>query len=249
MSEWVVDIRGLKNCFAGQWVHEDVNLQLAQGEIGAIIGGSGTGKTTILRSLLTLLTPTDGELFLFGVDVMRCSHQELLDNLRQIGMLFQRNALFSGLSVLENIMFPLRKFTNLPEPFIEKVALLKLLLVGLRANDAHKMPSQISGGMQKRAAAASALSLAPKLLLLDEPLSGLDPHSARAFDELLLFLRAELGLSILMVSHDLASLERAVDKVFFLGEGRVLVEGSLAEVMAFKHPLISDYFHLDKPPA
>ncbi len=246
MAKPIVEIKGLKNQLGGLWVHKDINLSLYPNEIAAIIGGSGTGKTTILRSLLTLLKPTDGELKIFGEDIWQASGEVLQSIRRRMGMLFQHNALFSGLTVLENVMFPLKKYTSLPIQFIESLALFKLLIVGLKSEDAHKYPSELSGGMQKRLAAARALALDPELLLLDEPVSGLDPHGVRAFDELLLFLREQLSLTILMVSHDLSSLNRIADKVFFIGEGRVIVSGSLREVMSYQHPLVEDYFHLHR---
>lgn len=245
MDEPVIEITGLKNCLGQHWVHKDVTLSLQKGEIGAIIGGSGTGKTTILRSLLMLLKPTGGKVCLFGEDVCEMSDKRMQVMRQRLGMLFQKNALFNGLTMLENVMFPLRKYTQLPYDFIASLALLKILMVGLAADDVHKYPSELSGGMQKRVAAARALALDPELLLLDEPVSGLDPNSAKRFDELLLFLRNQLNLTILMVSHDVSSLQRIVDRVFFLGEGRVIAQGSLKEVMAVEHPLIMDYFHLN----
>lgn len=245
METPVIDIKGLKNLLGAHWVHEDVNLSLDRAEIGAIIGGSGTGKTTILRSLLMLLKPTDGKVCLFGEDVWDISEKKMQALRQRLGMLFQKNALFSGLSMLENVMFPLKKYTQLPEEFIESLALLKILMVGLSSSDVHKYPSELSGGMQKRVAAARALALDPELLLLDEPVSGLDPNSAKKFDDLLLFLRNQLNLTILMVSHDVSSLKRIADKVFFIGEGRVIAQGPLEEVMAVEHPLILDYFHLE----
>lgn len=245
METPIVEIKGLKNFLGEHWVHQDVNMLLNKGEIGAIIGGSGTGKTTILRSLLMLLKPTDGFVALFGEDVWKIPEQRMQVIRQRLGMLFQKNALFNGLSMLENVMFPLKKYTKLPHDFIESLALLKILMVGLSHEDVHKYPAELSGGMQKRVAAARALALDPELLFLDEPVSGLDPNSAKRFDELLLFLRNQLNLTILMVSHDVASLKRIVDRVFFLGEGRVIAQGSLQEVMAYDHPLIVDYFHLN----
>lgn len=244
MSEPIVEVRGLKNFLGEHWVHKDVSMRINKGEIVAIIGGSGSGKTTILRSLLLLLKPSGGEILLFGENIWKISDEKIQTIRKRLGMLFQRNALFSGLTMLENVMFPLQKYTKLPAEFIESLALLKILMVGLQATDVHKYPSELSGGMQKRVAAARALALDPELLFLDEPVSGLDPNSATKFDELLLFLRAQLNLTIVMVTHDVASLKRVTDRVFFLGEGTVLAEGPLTDVMNVKHPLISDYFHM-----
>lgn len=244
METPIVEVAGLKNYLGGHWVHEDVNLSVNRGEIAAIIGGSGSGKTTILRSLLMLLKPTEGKVSLFGEEVWHLTDKKMQSIRQRLGMLFQKNALFSGLTMLENVMFPLQKYTTLPKDFISQLALLKILMVGLSSHDVHKYPSELSGGMQKRVAAARALALDPELLFLDEPVSGLDPNSAKRFDELLLFLRNQLNLTIVMVSHDISSLKRIADKVFFLGEGRVIVGGSLKEVMAYDHPLVLDYFHL-----
>ena len=242
MSEPVVEISHLKNYIGGNYVHQDVSFSIASQEIVAIIGGSGSGKTTILRSILLLLQPTAGEVKIFGQNIWQSDADNQRKIRQQMGMLFQQSALFSGLTVLENIMFPLSRLTHLPNHFIEELAMLKLILVGLEKKDAHKYPAELSGGMQKRAAAARAIALDPALLLLDEPVSGLDPKSAKAFDELLLFLRSELKLTILMVSHDIKSLERTTDKVVFIGDGKVLAFDSLKKVRANQNPMIQAYF-------
>ena len=238
----LIEVTSLTNRFGEQWVHTDVNFTVQPGKIVGIIGGSGAGKTTILRSLLLLQAPTSGTLCLFGCDVLQASEAQLQTIRMKTGMLFQKSALFSSLSILENIMFPLIQLTNVDKAFIKDLAFLKLLQVGLNAEDAHKLPSQLSGGMQKRAAAARAIALEPELLFLDEPVAGLDPKSAQSFDELLLFLRDQLGLTIVMVSHDIASLERTTDEVLFLGEGRVISQGNLEHVRAQPHSLIQNYF-------
>lgn len=238
----IIEVKSLTNCLGEQWVHKDVSFKIEPGKIVGLIGGSGAGKTTVLRSLLLLQTPTSGVIRIFDVDVLTAT-QEHLQNIRmKIGMLFQKSALFSSLTILENIMFPLNQLTSLDPSFIRELAFLKLLQVGLAHEDAYKMPAQLSGGMQKRAAAARAIALEPQLLFLDEPVAGLDPKSAQAFDQLLLFLRDQLGLTIVMVSHDIASLERTTDEVIFLGDGRVLAQGPLNEIREVNHPLIKNYF-------
>ncbi len=242
MAEPVIEISGLKNYLGGQWVHKDVNLTVERGEILAIIGGSGSGKTTILRSLLMLLKPTGGSIKILGKEVYNLSENEANALRRRWGMLFQHNALFSTMTVLENIMFPMREFTHLTKPFMEELAMLKVSLVGLPKEAAGKFPSQLSGGMQRRAAAARALAMDPELLFLDEPTTGLDPHSARQFDDFILFLQDALKLTIVMISHDLQSLERATDRIAFVGEGKILAVASLAELKKNSHPLIADYF-------
>ncbi len=238
----LIEVNGLKNYLGGQWVHSDVNFSIEAGTIVGIIGGSGSGKTTILRSLLLLQKPTAGMVKMFDCDIWHADETTLQQIRKKTGMLFQKSALFSGLTILENIMFPLKHLTNLNPDFIQELALLKLLQVGLKAQDAYKMPSELSGGMQKRAAAARAIALEPELLFLDEPVAGLDPKSAQAFDGLLLFLRDQLGLTIVMVSHDLASLERTTDSVIFLGDGKVISHDAIETVRQNSHSMIQDYF-------
>ncbi|MBL7479507.1 ABC transporter ATP-binding protein [Legionella bononiensis] len=242
MSDPVIEIKGLKNFLGGQWVHTDVNLTVEQGEILAIIGGSGSGKTTILRSLLMLLKPTAGSIKVFGEDVLNLDAQEAFLLRRRWGMLFQHSALFSAMTVLENVMFPMREFTNLDSEFIEELARLKISLVGLPNEAAGKLPSELSGGMQRRAAAARAIAMDPELLFLDEPTTGLDPRGARLFDDLVVFLRDSLNLTIVMISHDIESLKRTTDRVAFVGDGKILSVEPIKELMHNKNPLIADYF-------
>ncbi|WED42407.1 ABC transporter ATP-binding protein [Legionella cardiaca] len=242
MSEPVIEIKGLKNYLGGQWVHSDVNLTVEKGEILAIIGGSGSGKTTILRSLLMLLKPTAGCVKVFGQDILNLQSSQANALRRRWGMLFQHSALFSAMTVLENVTFPMREFTTLGQNFMEALGMLKIALVGLPKEAAGKYPSELSGGMQRRAAAARALAMDPELLFLDEPTTGLDPHSARKFDELIVFLRDALNLTIVMISHDIESLKRTTDRVAFIGEGKILAVGPIDELMKNKHPLIADYF-------
>jgi phospholipid/cholesterol/gamma-HCH transport system ATP-binding protein len=242
MSEPVIEIRGMKNFLGGHWVHTDVNLTVEKGEILAIIGGSGSGKTTILRSLLMLLKPTAGSIKVFGEDIYSLDAEEAFKLRRRWGMLFQHSALFSAMNVLENIMFPMREFTNLAPEFMEELARLKISLVGLPLDSAGKLPSELSGGMQRRAAAARAIAMDPELLFLDEPTTGLDPRGARLFDDLVVFLRDALNLTIVMISHDIESLKRTTDRVAFVGDGKILSVEPIKELMKNKNPLIADYF-------
>lgn len=242
MNEPVIEIKGLKNYLGGQWVHSDVNLSVNKGEILAIIGGSGSGKTTVLRSLLMLLKPTAGSLKVFGEEITDISAAKAFALRRRWGMLFQHSALFSTMTVLENIMFPMKEFSTLPKPFMEELAMFKVALVGLPKEAAGKYPAELSGGMQRRAAAARALAMDPELLFLDEPTTGLDPKSARQFDELIVFLRDALNLTIVMISHDIASLKRSTDRIAFIGEGKILCDAPIDELMKNKHPLIVEYF-------
>jgi phospholipid/cholesterol/gamma-HCH transport system ATP-binding protein len=245
--EPVIEIEGLKNFLGNQWVHSDVNLTVEKGEILAIIGGSGSGKTTILRSLLMLLTPTAGKLKIFGEDLSTLSVNEAVKLRQRWGMLFQHSALFSAMTVLENVMFPMQEFTSLDKNFQRELAMLKIALVGLPKEAAGKFPAELSGGMQRRAAAARAIAMDPELLFLDEPTTGLDPHSARLFDDLILFLRDALNLTVVMVSHDIESLKNITDRIAFIGEGKVLCIAPLDELRENPHPLINDYFSKVKP--
>jgi len=228
MSEPIIEIKGLKNYLGGQWVHSDVNLTVEKGEILAIIGGSGSGKTTILRSLLMLMKPT--------------AVQQSSSLRRRWGMLFQHSALFSSMNVLENVMFPMQEFTSLDYDFMYELALLKIALVGLPKEAAGKLPSELSGGMQRRAAAARAIAMDPELLFLDEPTTGLDPLSARLFDDLIVFLRDSLKLTIVMVSHDIESLKRTTDRVAFIGDGKILSVEPINDLMKNKNKKIAGYF-------
>ena len=242
MSKPIIEIKGLKNYLGGQWVHSNVNLNIEKGEILAIIGGSGSGKTTIIRSLLMLQKPTAGTIRVFGEDIATLSDDAANKLKRRWGMLFQHSALFSAMTVLQNIMFPMKELTSLDINFIQELALLKLSLVGLPKEAANKFPSQLSGGMQRRAAAARAIAMDPELLFLDEPTSGLDPLSARQFDNLIVFLRNALNLTVVIVSHDIESLKLCTDRVSFIGGGEIISVQPINELMKNPHPMIADYF-------
>lgn len=242
MTEPIIEIQHLKNYLGGQWVHKDVNLTVNTGEILAIIGGSGSGKTTILRSLLMLQQPTSGVIKIFGNDLSHLDEQQANLLRQRFGILFQHSALFSSMTVLENIMFPMQEFTCLDKNFMENLAMLKLALVGLPKEAAIKFPAELSGGMQRRAAAARAIAMDPELLFLDEPTTGLDPHGARLFDELVLFLRKTLNLTIVMVSHDLESLKRVPDRIAFIGGGKIQDVAPLPELKKNENPMIAEYF-------
>ncbi len=242
MATPIIDIKGLKNYLGGHWVHSDVNLTVKKGEILAIIGGSGSGKTTILRSILMLLKPTAGSIHVFGQDIAQLDESGANALRQRWGMLFQHSALFSTMTVLENIMFPMQELAHLDPALMKELALLKLALVGLSSDTAIKYPSELSGGMQRRAAAARAIAMDPELLFLDEPTSGLDPLSAKQFDKLIVFLRDTLDLTIVIISHDIESLKRTTDRVAFIGQGEVLSIEPIDELMKNKHPLIADYF-------
>ncbi len=238
----VIEIKGLKNYLGGNWVHEDLNLTVNPGEIYAIVGGSGTGKTTLLRCILMLQQPTAGSIKVCGTDVLDISPAQAFRVRRLWGVMFQQGALFSSLTVLENVMFPLRVFTHLSKAMQEKIALLKISLVGLPLDAATKYSAQLSGGMIKRAALARAIALDPDILFLDEPTSGLDPKSAVELDDLILNLRNGLGLTVVVVTHDTELLWRIADRVGFLGEGKLLAQSPIAKLVKDPHPLIQEYF-------
>jgi phospholipid/cholesterol/gamma-HCH transport system ATP-binding protein len=242
MPNPILSVQGLKNHLGDQWVHTDVNFSVNPGEVFAIIGGSGSGKTTVLRSILMLLKPTAGDIRIFGEPIQNIDEHKAQALCQRWGVLFQHSALFSGMTVLENIMFPMKELTNLNPDFIEALARLKLRLVGLPMHAATKLPSELSGGMQRRAAAARAIAMDPELLFLDEPTSGLDPLSAKQFDKLILFLRRALNLTVIIVSHDIDSLKRTTDRVAFIGDGKILAIEPMDKLMQNKHPLIVDYF-------
>lgn len=240
--EKIIEVTDLKIYLGGAWVHKGINLDVRRGEILAIVGGSGAGKSLLLRQILALQQPTSGEIKIFGENLQAIS-AETLDQLRQrLGVLFQHSALFSSLTLLENVKFPLQQYTKLPADIIQELALIKILATGLPEDAANKYPSELSGGMEKRAALARAIVLDPELLFLDEPTSGLDPHSASGFDELVLNLRDALGLTVVMVTHDLDSLWRTTDRVAFLGEGKVLCLAPMKELVQTKNELIQEYF-------
>lgn len=238
----LINVEHLSNCLSGSWVHKNLHFDVYPREIIGIVGGSGSGKTTLLRSILMLLKPTSGNIHVFDVDITRCSKEEARAVQHRWGVMFQQNALFSSMTVLENVMFPLRVFTQIPLAIQRDIALFKIALTGLPTESAaYKYPSELSGGMKKRAALARALALDPELLFLDEPTSGLDPESADEFDQLILELRRNLHLTLVMVTHDLDSLWGITDRVAFLGEGQVLAEQPIADLMNNPHPLIQHY--------
>lgn len=239
----VVDIRGLATVFgkgdAAFTVHDDLQLAVDRGEILSLVGGSGTGKTVLLRHILGLTRPTRGSVTVLGRPAAELGGEGASS---RVGMLFQQGALFSAFSVLDNIAFALRETRALPEPLVREAAMLKLQMVGLKATDAHKMPSELSGGMVKRVALARALIMDPPLLMLDEPTAGLDPDSADAFVTLLRSLHQELGLTVVMVTHDLDTLFELSTRVAVLADQRVIVAAPVPQVLAFDHPFIHHFF-------
>ncbi len=223
-------------------VHKDVNLTVKRGEILAIVGGSGSGKTTLLREMMALNKPTSGEITVFGINITKASPEELLLIQRRFGVLFQQNALFSSLTVLENTAFPLHEHTALDPVTVDSLSLLKIIMAGLPSDAAVKYPSELSGGMQKRAGIARAIVLDPELLFLDEPTAGLDPNTAAAFDQLILDLQRTMGLTIVIVTHDLDTLWTVTNRVAFLGEGVVLAVDPMPTLVKNPHADIQTFF-------
>ncbi len=242
MGILAVDIRQLTTMLGGAVIHRDLDLTVQQGEIIAIIGASGCGKTTLIRTILMLLRPASGSIHVFEKDVLHSKEAQANVIRRCWGVMFQSGALFSSMTVLENIMFPMMELVKLPQPLMYQLALFKLNLVGLSKEAAWKYPSELSGGMCKRVALARALALDPQLVFLDEPTAGLDPQSADAFDDLVLQLHRLLGITLVMITHDLDTLWRVPHRVIFLGEGKVLAACPMSELVKHSHPLIQRYF-------
>ncbi|NTV10939.1 MAG: ATP-binding cassette domain-containing protein [Zoogloea sp.] len=243
MSEAVVEIRGLSTRIGQNWILRDLDLEVPRGEIMALVGGSGSGKTTLLREMVGLLQAQAGEVKLFGEPLAAGSREAQLARKRRFGMLFQHGALFSAFSVFDNIAFPLRELGVVAEGEIRDLVMMKLSMVELSAETAGKMPAELSGGMVKRVALARALALEPELLLLDEPTAGLDPDRSMSFVRLIRDLHASLGLSVVLVTHDLATLSALASRVAVLAEQRILASGKLDDIMNLEHPFIRRFFH------
>jgi phospholipid/cholesterol/gamma-HCH transport system ATP-binding protein len=224
-------------------VHEDVSLSVRRGEVFALVGGSGSGKSTLLREIILLQPPVSGSIRVFGREVVGLSDDEALPLRRRWGVMFERGALFSSLTVTENVGMVLREHTQLGDRLIREVAAVKIALTGLPPDAGPKYPSELSGGMRKRASLARALALDPELLFLDEPTAGLDPLSASGIDELVRSLRETLGLTIMMVTHDLDLLWRAADRVAVLGKGHIVGVGTMNELSRSDDPLVRQYFY------
>lgn len=242
-TDAVVEISDLNTLFGSAVVHENVNLTVHRGEIFALVGASGCGKSTLLRETIVLQQPVSGSIRVFGQEVIGLSDDEALPLRRRWGVMFERGALFNSLTVTENVAMVLQEHTRLSERLIDEIAAVKIALTGLPADAGRKYPSELSGGMRKRAALARALALDPELLFLDEPTAGLDPLSASGIDELVRHLRDALGLTIMMVTHDLDLMWRATDRVAVLGEGHILGTGTMIELSRSDHPLIHEYFY------
>jgi len=243
MKEAVVEVNDIHTRFGSAVVHDGVSLSVERGEIFALAGGSGCGKSTLLREIILLQRPQSGSIRVFGQEVLGLSDEEAMPLRRNWGMMFERGALFSSLTVSENVGLPLREHTQLGDRLIDEIAALKIALAGLPPSAGSKVPAELSGGMRKRAALARAIALDPRLLFLDEPTAGLDPLSASGFEELVRRLKDLLGLTILMVTHDLDLLWRVADRVAFMVGGRIVGVGTMQELSLSEEPLVREYFH------
>lgn len=243
MSDNIIEVRGLRNQFGAQVVHDALDLDVRRGEILSVVGGSGTGKSVLLRTIVGLNRPAAGSVRVFGSDLLTLAPAERSRLERRFGVLFQKGALFSSLTVAENVALPLVEHAGLPAAEAARLAALKIALAGLPALAGAKYPSDLSGGMVKRAALARALALDPDILFLDEPTAGLDPIGAAAFDQLILTLRDALGLTVFIVTHDLDTIYTITDRVAVLAQKRVLVNDSLDAVAATDDAWIHEYFH------
>jgi phospholipid/cholesterol/gamma-HCH transport system ATP-binding protein len=239
----IVRVRRLVVGFGGKPVIQDLDLDVFRGEVAGCVGGSGTGKSVLTRAILGLIPKQSGRIEIFGGDVDTLSPAEKAAFERRIGVMFQQGALFSGLTVKQNVEVPMREHLRLSPRLADELAMLKIELAGLSPDAANKFPSELSGGMTKRAALARALALDPELLFLDEPTSGLDPIGAAEFDELIATLQRTLGLTVFMVTHDLDSLYAICDRIIALADRRVIASGPVAAMLASEHPWLRAYFH------
>jgi phospholipid/cholesterol/gamma-HCH transport system ATP-binding protein len=243
-GETIITVRGLRNSFGDQIIHEDLDLDVRRGEIIGVVGGSGTGKSVLMRSIIGLQTPDAGEIRVLGENMIGREEDEAKNIRRRWGVLFQNGALFSTLTVAENVEVPIREyFPYLKPPLLDEIASFKIAMSGLPSNAGPKYPSELSGGMRKRAGLARALALDPELLFLDEPTAGLDPIGAAGFDELIEALQKRLELTVFLITHDLDTLWAICDRVAVLADQRVVAIGTIEELLALDHPWIQEYFN------
>ena len=242
-DEHIIQVRGLKNAFGDAVVHDDLDLDVRRGEILGVVGGSGTGKSVLMRSIIGLQTPVAGDITVFGEPTIGREETEATNIRKRWGVLFQGGALFSTLTVSENVQVPLREFYGDMNPaLMAEIAAYKVVMTGLKPDAGPKFPAELSGGMKKRAGLARALALDPELLFLDEPTAGLDPIGAAAFDDLTKSLQKTLGLTVFLITHDLDTLYAICDRVAVLADRKVIAVGTIDELLALDHPWIQEYF-------
>jgi phospholipid/cholesterol/gamma-HCH transport system ATP-binding protein len=239
----IIHISGLRTRLGGQLIHDDLELDVYRGEVMGVVGGSGTGKSVLMRTIIGLTQPEAGRIEVFGTDLLDVSAAEHRSYEEHWGVLFQDGALFTSLTVAENVMVPLREHLTLSDSLMREIAALKIAMVGLPPESGSKYPSELSGGMRKRAALARALAMDPEIVFLDEPTAGLDPISAAAYDELIGRLQGTLGLTVFMVTHDLDSLHTICDRIAVLADHHVVAVGNLEQMNQHEHPWIRAYFN------
>lgn len=242
VPECLIEVRGLLSEFGDRVIHENLDLVVERGEVLGVVGGSGSGKTVLLNSIIGLKEPEDGSVRILGYDRATMTAEQEADVERRTGILFQHGALFSALSVIENVASPLVEHTRLPKDVIRELAEMKIAMVGLKPESHHLKPAELSGGMRKRVGLARALALDPELLFLDEPTAGLDPIGAAAFDALIRRLSDDLGLTVFMITHDLDSLYAITDKVAVVADRRIVAKATVQELERSDHPWIREYF-------
>jgi phospholipid/cholesterol/gamma-HCH transport system ATP-binding protein len=243
-GETIITVRGLRNSFGDQVIHENLDLDVKAGEILGVVGGSGTGKSVLMRSIIGLQTPEQGDIQVLGENMIGREEDEAKNIRRRWGVLFQNGALFSTLTVAENVEVPIREyFPYIQPPLLDEIASYKIAMSGLPSNAGPKFPSELSGGMRKRAGLARALALDPELLFLDEPTAGLDPIGAAAFDDLIMALQKRLQLTVFLITHDLDTLWAICDRVAVLADKKVVAVGTIEELLALDHPWIQEYFN------
>ena len=238
-----IRVRGITVGFGEKVILDGLNLDVKRGEVLGFVGGSGTGKSVLTRTILGLVRQRAGSIEVFGQNLADLNAEQHRAMERRWGVLFQHGALFSGLTVRQNIQVPMREYLNLSQALMDELAMLKIRMVGLNPDAADKYPSELSGGMIKRAALARALALDPEIVFLDEPTSGLDPIGAAEFDELIRTLQKTLGLTVYMVTHDLDSLYSICDRIAALADRRIVAAGTLDEILSVSHPWVQSYFH------
>ncbi len=239
----IIEVKDLSTIIKGKKIHNNLNLHVNKGEIYAIVGGSGSGKTVLLREMILLMKPTSGSINILGVDISKTNHNEISKINKKIGVLFQTGGLISSLNVIQNVSLPLKENTNLPKDIIDDLCVIKLSLANFPMDSVYLYPSELSGGMVKRASLARALIMDPEILFLDEPTSGLDPVSSVFFNNTIKKLRDLLGITIILITHDLLTINSIVDRMLVILNGEKLAEGTVLEVSKTDHPWIKNYFH------